>query len=91
MLKTFHKQCLYFVYANIVFSEYLKDLLTNTNTLNLLGHGFMLHDFETFGAPIHCRPSLEGTGLVHVLERLRLPSPHVTEHSDHPDQLTHPP
>ena len=51
----------------------------------------MLHDFETFGAPIHCRPSLEGTGLVHVLERLRLPSPHVTEHSDHPDQLTHPP
>ena len=57
---------------------------------NSPGQGLLLQLLDTLGCPTHWRPPLEGTGLVHVLERTCLPSPHVVEHVDHPDQLLQP-
>ena len=50
-----------------------------------------MHILLSLELPSHFRPPLEGTGLLHILERLWLPSPHETEHADHPDQKFHSP
>jgi len=55
------------------------------------GHDLVLHNFESFGTPLHCRPPFKGTGLVHFLERLWLPAPHVAEHGAQPDHILQPP
>ena len=49
----------------------------------------MLHTWEYVFAPLHDRPTGVGAGLLHDLERLRLPPPHVTGHADHPAQVPH--
>jgi len=47
----------------------------------------VLHFTISVEPPTHGRPPLDGAGLLHVLERFRLPPPHVTGHTDHPDQI----
>ena len=61
-------------------------------TWNSLGHaGGLMQFLVCSSSPSQSSPPFAGEGLVHVLERVWVPPPHVLEHVDHSDHSVNPP
>jgi hypothetical protein len=58
-------------------------------TMQWPGHASLEHSSVSLIAPVQSGPPLAGTGFVHVLERWRVPFPHVTSHEVQLDQCAH--
>lgn len=64
---------------------------TVQQSLNIPGQGVFRHVVVWIGSPWHECPPWAGLGLVHVLDLVLLPPPHVTEQCENVDQWLHPP
>ena len=78
-----------FIYRSV--NRSLPRFIYRSVNRSLPGQCWLLQVLTPWVCPVHLRPPFEGTGLLHVLERVWLPSPHGTEQTDHPDQLLQPP
>jgi len=69
------------------------DKLKNSNSIEpSVRQGGKWHSLSWTSSPMQMRPPKRGSGLVHDLRRVRTELvPQLTEHSDHEDQLVHPP
>jgi len=57
----------------------------------LPGHAFIKQKLVSSGNPLQSSPPCAGGGLSHVLVRVLVPLPHVTEHVVHVPQIDQPP
>ena len=57
----------------------------------LLGQVSGLQSRVSVPPPSHSAPPCAGAGFVQVLVLVRVPPPHLTEHSDHSSKSVHPP
>ena len=59
--------------------------------IHLPWHGLAKHCLDPVDIPTHGRPSLDGVGKLHDLDRFSIPFPQSTEQRDQLDQLPQPP
>ena len=52
----------------------------NALLFDLLGHGCMLQLDVSFESPVHALPPPAGAGLLHILDLVWVPIPHVLVH-----------